>query len=91
LRPFQREREKEIAKAKVTQQVFPAPHFDNCPTEFTNDVIDFSNLSIKEGLAKAYVEIFQEFLLTSTQVAKESQRKTSKILAQVQSVLATSV
>jgi hypothetical protein len=90
LRPFQREREKEIAKAKVTQPVFPAPHFDNCPTEFTNDVLDFNNLSIKEGLAKAYVE-FHEFLLTSTQVAKESRRKTSKILARVQSVLATSV
>jgi len=64
LRPFQREREKEIAKAKVIQQVFPAPHFDNCPTEFTNDVIDFRNLSIKEGLAKAYVE-FHEFLRLS--------------------------
>jgi uncharacterized linocin/CFP29 family protein len=74
---------KEIAKARVAQQVFPATHYDDCPTEVTNDVIDFANLSIKEGLTKSYVEIFQEFSLTSTQVAKESERKTCKTLARM--------
>jgi uncharacterized linocin/CFP29 family protein len=74
---------KEISKARIAQQVFPTTRFDNNPTEVANEVIDFSDLSIREGLTKAFVEIHLEFPLTSTQVAKEPEKKTCKTLARM--------
>ena len=73
----------EVGKVRVAQKVFPTTVFDNDPTEVPNDVIDFSTLTIREGRTKAFVEIFQEFSLTSTQVTKEPQIKTAKTLARM--------
>jgi uncharacterized linocin/CFP29 family protein len=73
----------EVGKVRVAQKVFPTTLFDNDPTEVPNDVIDFRTLTIQEGRTKAFVEIFQEFSLTSTQVAKEPQIMTAKTLARM--------
>jgi len=56
---------------------------DTNPTEISNDVITFSDLSIKEGSTKAFFEIYQEFPLTATQVNKEPQLKTTKTLSRM--------
>jgi uncharacterized linocin/CFP29 family protein len=63
--------------------VFPTTGFDASPTEIPNDVINFADLSIQEGLTKPFVEIYHEFPLTATQVAKEAQLKTCKTLARM--------
>ena len=80
----------EMGKVRIAQKVFPTTVFDSDPTEIPNDVIDFpdpsikeSQLSIKEGQTKQFVEIYQEFPLTSAQVSKESQLKTCKTLARM--------
>jgi uncharacterized linocin/CFP29 family protein len=76
----------EMGKVRIAQKVFPSMMFDMNPTEVPNDVINFQDpdgLSIKEGSTKPFVEIFQEFPLTSTQVSKESQLKTCKTLARM--------
>ena len=39
------------------------------PPDIPSDVIDFSDLSIKEGQAKQFVEICQEFPLAIAQVS----------------------
>jgi uncharacterized linocin/CFP29 family protein len=57
--------------------------FDVNPTEVPNDIINFADLSILEGRTKPFVEIYQEFPLTSTQVGKEAQIKTCKTLARM--------
>jgi uncharacterized linocin/CFP29 family protein len=59
---------------RIAQKVFPTMLMDNDPTEVANEVINFSDLSIKEGITKQFVEIYQEFPLTSTQVSKESEK-----------------
>ncbi len=77
---------KEMAKVRIAQKVFPTMMFDINPTEIPNDVINFQDpdgLSIQEGRTKPFVEIYQEFPLTSTQVSKEPQMKTCKILARM--------
>jgi uncharacterized linocin/CFP29 family protein len=62
----------EVGKVRISQRVFPAVALDENATEVPNEVINFPNLSIAEGKTKPFVEIFQEFALTSTQVKKES-------------------
>ena len=66
---------KEVAKVRTAQKVFPTTVLDNDPTEVQNDVILFDartgEMSIKEGQTKSFVEIYQEFSLTSAQVSKE--------------------
>lgn len=74
---------KEMAKVRVAQKVFPTTMLEGNPTEVINDVIDFSTNTIKEGSTKPFVEIYQEFNLTSTQVSKEPQLKTGKTLARM--------
>jgi uncharacterized linocin/CFP29 family protein len=76
----------EMGKVRIAQKVFPSMMFDMNPTEVPNDVINFKDpdgLSIQEGRTKPYVEVHQEFPLTSTQVSKESQLKTCKTLARM--------
>lgn len=73
----------EMGKVRTAQKVFPTIQFDTCPTQIPNDVIDFTDLSIQEGLTKPFIEIYQEFPLTSTQVYKESELKTCKTLARM--------
>ncbi|BCT69556.1 encapsulin [Nitrosospira sp. NRS527] len=73
----------EMGKVRTAQKVFPTTTFDTCPTEIPNDVIDFTDLSIQEGSTKPFVEIYQEFPLTSTQVVKESELHTCKTLARM--------
>lgn len=60
--------------------------FEMNSTEVPDDVINFQDpdgLSIREGRTKPFVEIYQEFPLTSTQMTKEPQIKTCRTLARM--------
>ena len=57
---------------RSAQKVLPATVFETGPTEIANDVINFSDLSVREGQTKSFVEIFQEFTLTSAQATNEA-------------------
>ena len=73
----------EVGKVRIAQKVFPTAGLNNNATEVPNEVIKFADLSIEEGKTKPFVEIFQEFPLTSTQVKKESDSKICKTLARM--------
>ena len=73
----------EVLKVRTAQKVFPTMLLDTNPTEIPNDVINFADLSIREGQTKTLVEIYLEFPLTATQVGKEAQLKTCKTLARM--------
>jgi len=73
----------EVAKIRIGQKVFPTTMLDGDPTELQDEVIDFRNLSIREGRTKQFVEIYQEFPLTSTQVAKEATDKACQTLSRM--------
>jgi uncharacterized linocin/CFP29 family protein len=76
----------EMGKVRIAQIVFPSMTFVIDPTEVPNDVINFQDpdgLSIREGITKPFVEIYQEFPLTTTQVGKEAQIKVCKTLARM--------
>jgi uncharacterized linocin/CFP29 family protein len=73
----------EMGKVRTAQKVFPTTVFDTNPTEIPDDVINFTDLSIKEGQTKQFVEIYHEFPLTNTQVTKEAMNKTCKTLARM--------
>ena len=74
---------KEVAKVRVAQKAFPAKMLDSHPTQIVNEVIDFTNLNIREGETKPLVEIHSEFSLTSTQVNQEAEQKTCATLAKM--------
>jgi uncharacterized linocin/CFP29 family protein len=71
----------EVHKVRIGQKVFPTTMLDGDATELQDQAIDFANLSIREGRTKQFVEIYQEFTLTSTQVAKEAADKTCQTLS----------
>jgi len=73
----------EMGRVRSAQKVFPATQFETSPTEIANDLINFSDLSIREGQTKSFVEIFQEFTLTSAQAMNEAQINTCRTLAQM--------
>jgi uncharacterized linocin/CFP29 family protein len=73
----------EVMKVRTAQKVFPTMVLETNPTEVPNEVINFSDLSIKEGQTKPFVEIYLEFALTDAQVDKEPQLKTCKTLARM--------
>lgn len=73
----------EMGKVRTAQKVFPTMLLDTNPTEIPNEIIDFTDLSIKEGQTKQFVEIYHEFSLTATQVTKEAVNKTCKTLARM--------
>ena len=73
----------EMGRVRSAQKVLPATQFETGPTEIPNDIIDFSNLSVREGQTKAFVEIFQEFALTSAQAMNEPRLRTCRTLAQM--------
>src|SRR6516164_317303 len=73
----------EVHKVKIGQKVFPTTMLDGDPTELQDQAIDFANLSIREGRTKQFVEIYQEFPLTSTQVARETADKTCQTLSRM--------
>lgn len=73
----------EVLKVRTAQKVFPTAVLDTNPTEIPNEVIDFTDLSIKEGQTKQLVELYNEFTLTTTQVSREPQLKTCKTLARM--------
>ena len=73
----------EVHKVRIAQQVFPTTMLDGDPTEVQDQAINFANLSIREGRTKQFVEIYQEFPLTSTQVANEATDKTCQTLARM--------
>jgi uncharacterized linocin/CFP29 family protein len=74
---------KEVAKVRTAQKVFPTVALADSPTEIPDDVIDFRNLSIQEGSTKPFVELYQEFPLTSTQVGRETKDKTCQTLSRM--------
>jgi uncharacterized linocin/CFP29 family protein len=73
----------EMGRVRSAQKVFPTTEYDTNPTEITNDVINFADLSISEGQTKPLVEIYQEFSLSSAQVMNEPQLKSCRTLAQM--------
>lgn len=73
----------EVHKVRIGQKVFPTTMLDGDPTEVQDQAIDFANLSIREGRTKQFVEIYQEFPLTRTQVAKEAADKTCQTLSRM--------
>jgi uncharacterized linocin/CFP29 family protein len=74
---------KEASKVRIAQRVFPSMILENNPTQIPDEVIDFADLSIKEGTTKPLVEIHTEFPLTSTQVKQETDMKTCQTLARM--------
>jgi uncharacterized linocin/CFP29 family protein len=73
----------EVLKVRRATWVIKPMTFNSSPTEIPNEVINFADLSIQEGLTKNFVEIYQEFSLTSAQVSKETENKTCKTLARM--------
>jgi Encapsulating protein for peroxidase len=73
----------EVCRVSTTQKVFPTTIFDDDPTELQDELIDFTNNSIKEGRVKQFVEIYQELHITSAQVGKEATDKTCQILSRM--------
>jgi uncharacterized linocin/CFP29 family protein len=73
----------EVAKVRIAQKVFPTAMLDDNPTELKDEAIDFTTLSLREGRTKQFVEIFQEFPLTSTQVGKEMTDRTCQTLSRM--------
>jgi len=74
----------EVSQIRVAQRVFPTEVFKDSPTEVRSHVIDFGSpesqvFSIREGQTKPFVEIFQEFTLTTTQVAKDGESESPNI------------
>src|SRR3954453_996282 len=66
----------EVSQIRVAQKVFPTKVLENNPTRQANDVINFGTrgspiFSIDEGGTKSFAEIYQEFTLTTAQVAEE--------------------
>ena len=78
---------REVAKVRTAQKVFPTVIYDDEPTELQNHVIssdpETGEMSVKEGQTKPYVEIYQEFRLTSAQVSNEGQLELCKSLARM--------
>jgi uncharacterized linocin/CFP29 family protein len=72
-----------MGRVRSAQKVFPATEYETSPTAIPNDVINFADLSISEGQTKPFVEIFQEFSLTSAQVLNEPQLNTCRTLARM--------
>jgi uncharacterized linocin/CFP29 family protein len=73
----------EVAKVRTGQKVFPTTMLDGDPTELQDEAINFKTLSIREGRTKQFVEIYQQFPLTKTQVAKEATDKTCLALSRM--------
>ncbi len=74
----------EVGKVRIAQRVFPAMALNHNSTVVPNEVINFKDLSIAEGNTKPFVEIFQQFSLTSTQVIEQSDSsKICQILARM--------
>jgi uncharacterized linocin/CFP29 family protein len=91
----------EVGHVRIAQKIFPTMVFKNNPTVVLDDVINFGSskrdgdraddkgktklFSIDEGKTKPFVEIYQEFTLTTTQVAedKEGESKICKTLARM--------
>jgi uncharacterized linocin/CFP29 family protein len=73
----------EVNKVRVAQKVFSTSTLDNHPPNVTNEIINFTDLSIKEGETKPFVDIYVEFTLTSTQVQQETDQKICHTLAKM--------
>src|SRR4051794_3249080 len=73
----------EMGRVRSAQKVLPATMYVDHPTEVVNEVIDFSDLSIREGQTKPFVEIFQEFTLSAAQAMNEGQLRICHTLAQM--------
>lgn len=74
---------KEVGKVRIAQKVFPTSVLENDLTQIPNEVIDFENMTVKEGDTKPFVEIYREFSLTSTQVKQEANQKICRMLARM--------
>jgi uncharacterized linocin/CFP29 family protein len=74
---------KEVGRVRIAQKVFPTSTFDNQPTQVTNEVIDFANMTVREGDTKPFVELYREFSLTNTQAKQEAEQRTCRTLARM--------
>jgi len=72
---------KEVAKVRVAQKVFSTTTLDNHPTQIPNEIINFTDLSIKAGETKPFVDLYVEFTLTGPQVEQETDQKICHKLA----------
>jgi hypothetical protein len=68
-----------VLKVRTAQKVFPTMVLEN-PINIPNELINFSDLSIREGPTKELVELYNEFTLTNTQVGNEQKLKIYKLL-----------
>ena len=73
---------KEVNKVRVAQKVFPPTTLDNNPQVIPNEVINFTDLSIKPG-TKTMIEIYTQFSLSDPQVRHEADQKTCHTLARM--------
>ena len=74
---------KEVGKVRVAQKVFSTSVLENNLTQIPNEVIDFENMTVKEGDTKPFVELYREFSLTSNQVKQEANQKICRTLARM--------
>jgi uncharacterized linocin/CFP29 family protein len=74
---------KEINKVRVAQKIFPTTMIKDNPDSVQDEIINFADLSIKEGATKPFVELIVEFPLTSTQVKQETEKHTCRTLARM--------
>ena len=74
---------KEINKVRVAQKVFATTLLDNDPQTVPNEVINFKDLSIKQGQTKPLVEMYIGFYLMGPQVTLEADQKTCRTLAKM--------
>ena len=74
---------KEVGKVRVAQKVFSATVVTNDATQIPNEVIDFADLTVREGDTKPFVELYRDFSLTTTQVSQETTQKLGATLARM--------
>lgn len=73
----------EVGKVRTAQKVFPTASLEDNPVQVPDQLINFQDLSIREGQTKPFVEIFATCTLTSTQIKQKGEQKTCKTLARM--------
>jgi uncharacterized linocin/CFP29 family protein len=73
----------EAGKIRACQKVFPTTVLKDHVTEVPNQVINFTDMSIREGSTKPLAEIYLEFALTREQVSNEGTARICKTLARM--------
>jgi uncharacterized linocin/CFP29 family protein len=74
---------REASRIRIGQKVFPTSILDGDPAQIPDERINVAVLRIPEGETKPLTEIFVEFPLTVTQVAREVDEHTAATLARM--------